>query len=104
LTVIGESTEKTAHTLENGKFRLVIPAGVDYAILKDQYPDLLQRANMLVLSPLDTSYIPPRLWIQFEPAAILWNSPEPSPFESSLSVDSGKNFSISTDGTSIWIK
>lgn len=104
LTVIGESTEKTTYALEYGKFRLIIPAGVDYAVLKENYPELLQKADLLVLSPLDISYIPPRLWAELQPAAILWNSTELSPFESSVSTESGKNFSLSTDGTSIWTK
>jgi len=104
LTVIGESTEKTAFALEYGKFRLIIPAGVDYADLKEHDPDLLQGADLLVLSPLDTSYIPPRLWIQLEPAAILWNSLELSPFDSAFTTESGNNFSLSTDGTSVWTK
>lgn len=61
LSVIGESPGKAAYALKYGQANIVIPAGVDYAVIMEAHPGLLENTDLLILSPSDTSYIPPRL-------------------------------------------
>jgi hypothetical protein len=102
LTVIGEVTEQAAYALQYGETTILIPAGVDYALLKENYPDLMQQPDLLILTPDDVSYIPPRLWSELEPKTILWNSLESSPYQGALSLNSIDRISIVSDGIQIW--
>ena len=102
LTVIGEATEQAAYALHYGEVTILIPAGVDYALLKDNYPDLMQQPDILILTPQDISYIPPRLWSELEPKAILWNSLDPSPYQGALSLNSVDRISIISDSIQVW--
>jgi len=102
LTVIGEVTEQAAYALQYGEVTILIPAGVDYALLKEKYPDLMRQPDLLILTPYDVSYIPPRLWSELEPKTILWNSLEPSPYQGALSLNSVDWTSIVSDGIQIW--
>ena len=104
LSVIGESPGKAAYALEYGNVTIVIPAGVDYAVIRDDHPGLLDNADLLILSPLDTSYIPPRLWSQLESGMLLWNSLDPSPFSYSFSTSESEAFSLISDGLSLWLE
>lgn len=104
LSVIAESPGKAAYMIQYGHVSIVIPAGVDYALIRDAHPGLLEKADLLILSPSDTSYIPPRLWSQLEPGILLWNSLDPSPFSSSLSTSESESISIISDGSSIWLE
>jgi len=104
LSVIGEAPEKTAYSLEYGQVSIVIPAGVDYALIRETHPGLLENADLLILSPLDTSYIPPRLWSQLEPGMLLWNSLDLSPFGGQFSIGESGTISLISDGTSLWIE
>lgn len=104
LSVIGESIGKAAYALEYGQVSIIIPAGVDYAVLTRDHPDLLENADLLILSPLDTSYIPPRLWSQLQPGILLWNSLESSPFEASILIAESKPISLISDGRSLWLE
>ena len=105
LTVIGEATEQTAYVLQYNDVTILIPAGVDYALLKEDYPALMQQPDVLILSPQDVSYIPPRLWSELEPEYILWNSLEPSPYTNSISLtDDAKGTTLVSDGVSLWLE
>lgn len=104
LSVIGEAPEKTAYSLEYGQVSIVIPAGVDYALIRETHPGLLENVDLLILSPLDTSYIPPRLWSQLEPGMLLWNSLDLSPFGGQFSIGESGTISLISDGTSLWIE
>ena len=104
LSDIGEAPGKAAYALEYGNVTIVIPAGVDYAAIREAHPGLLEKAYLLVLSPLDTSYIPPRLWSQLEPGMLLWNSLALSPFNVSFSTSESEAFSLISDGLSLWLE
>ena len=78
---------------------ILIPAGVDYALLNEKYPDLMQKPDLLILTPDDVSYIPPRLWSELEPKTILWNSLEPAPYQDVISLNNVDRFSVISDGT-----
>jgi hypothetical protein len=77
---------------------------VDYALLKEKYPGKMQRPDILVLTPEDISYIPPRLWTELEPGLILWNSLEISPFTSSLYTTAASDVELIIDGDMVWQK
>ena len=104
LSVIGESPGKAAYALEYGNVTIVIPAGVDYAAIRETHPGLLDNANLLILSPSDTSYIPPRLWSQLEPGMLLWNSLDPSPFSYSFLTSELNGMLITSNGDSLWLE
>jgi len=101
LTIIGEATEVAAYALYYNQVTLLIPAGVDYALLKEAHPDLFSKTDILLLSPEDISYIPPRLWVELDPVVILWNSREISPYSGAniFTVESG--VSILSDGETV---
>jgi len=102
LTVIGEAPGQAAYAIQYKEATLLIPAGVDYALLKEEYPALMAKPAVLVLTPSDISYIPPRLWIELAPGAILWNNQEDSPFEDPISLEGTKDIEIISDGLNFW--
>ncbi len=103
ISVIAESPGKAAYTIQYGQVSIVVPAGVDYALIRGAHPGLLENANLLILSPSDTSYIPPRLWSQLEPGMLLWNSLDPSPFKSSFLTSDSEYLSLVSDGRTLWV-
>ena len=102
VTVIGEAPEQSAYAIQFKEMTILIPAGVDYALLKEQYSALMAQPDVLVLTPDDISYIPPRLWVELAPRAILWNSLEDSPFEMALSLTDNDPIELISDGIDIW--
>ncbi len=102
LALIGEAPGQAAYSIQYKDVNILIPAGVDYALLKAQYPVLMQKPEVLVLSPDDISYIPPRLWTELEPGVILWNSLEVSPFTPSLYPFATSDVELVTDGNTLW--
>lgn len=104
LAMIGEASEVVVYALEYHQLTLLIPAGVDYALLKEDRPDLFDQPHILLLSPEDVSYIPPRLWAELNPAVLLWNSRETSPYSGAnvFTVESG--VSILSDGASVLLE
>lgn len=101
-TVIAEGVGSAAYAIRYGQVTLVIPAGVDYALLKEKSPDLMESPEVLILSPEDVSYIPPRLWSELEPKLVFWNSLETSPFAGSVTPVNDNRASIITDGIQVW--
>ena len=105
LTVIGEATERTAYVLQYIDMTILIPVGVDYALLKEDYPALMLHPDVLILAPEDVTYIPPRLWSELEPEYILWNSLEPSPYANSISLTGEeRDTTLVSDGVSLWLE
>ena len=104
LTVIGESAEVAAFALEYRQVTLLIPAGVDYALLKEEFPDLFDQPDILLLAPEDVSYIPPRLWAELNPAVLLWNSRETSPYSGANAFTVENGVSILSDGVSVMLE
>lgn len=92
--------DQTANALliEYGRMRILFPNGVDFAMLRDTSPDVLDDPTLLLLQEEDISYIPPRVWQALEPQLILWNSTALSPEATWLGNDTYRRISISTDG------
>ncbi|KAF0111281.1 MAG: competence protein ComEC [Chloroflexi bacterium] len=104
LTLVAENANGTALLLEHKNIKLLIPNGVDYALIKESAPESMQTLTALVLTPDDISYIPPRVWLQLNPAVILWNSPTLSPFVNSIGVDESTRVSLTSDGVEYWVQ
>jgi len=103
LTLAAEDLNGTALLLQNGSLRILIPNGVDYAVIKEVSPDALTGLTALLLGPEDVSYIPPRVWLNLQPQLILWKDRGISPFENSLGVDVVADVHLVSDGTKIWL-
>jgi hypothetical protein len=103
LTLAAEDLNGTALLLQYGSLRLLIPNGVDYAVIKETSPDTLTGLTALLLGPEDVSYIPPRVWFNIHPQMILWKDRGISPFENSLGVDVSADVHLVSDGTDVWI-
>ena len=101
ISMIGESTERTAYLLQYREVSILIPAGVDYAAIRDEHPEAMVKPDIIVLTPEDVSYIPPRLWAELEPGVILWNSVEVSPFVNALDLKEDRNVEIISDGVTL---
>jgi competence protein ComEC len=104
LTLIGETPGQAAYSIQYNDVCILIPAGVDYALLKEHFPELMHQPDILILTPDDISYIPPRLWVGLQPGSILWNSLEVSPFTSSLYTTATGDVDLITDGNAVWMK
>jgi len=102
LTLIGEAPGRDAYAIQYNEIFILIPAGVDYALLKEHYLEKMLQPDILVLTPDDISYIPPRLWTELEPEVILWNSLEASPFPTFLSLSAKTDVELITDGITVW--
>ena len=99
LTVVTEDGEGAALFLEYGSLRVLIPNGVDYALIHEQAPAALQTPTVLVLAPEDVSYIPSRVWTDLEPQVVLWNSPALSPDTSWMGADAYNRVEVVSDST-----
>lgn len=98
LMVIGEESGKSAYALQYGENTILIPGGVDYALLKQAHPELLQAPDVLVLTPEDVAYIPPRLWAELQPGTLVWNSVDASPYSGALIPAEGAITNVALDG------
>jgi competence protein ComEC len=103
ISVIGEASEVSAFCLQYGEITILIPAGVDYAALKQDHPDLMQSPDVLVLTPEDVAYIPPRLWTELQPGILVWNSLEASPYSGTQALGSQLPYELIMDGNTIWL-
>jgi competence protein ComEC len=102
LAFIGGEPGKAAYSITWKETTIVIPAGVDLAMISQANPGLFDHPQFLVLTPEDVSYIPARLWEEFNPSIILWNSLDTSPVASSISLEENKRISFTSDGVQIW--
>ncbi len=98
LTVVAEDGNSAALYLEYGSLRLLIPNGVDYALIREHSPAVLQSPTVLVLAPEDTSYIPTRVWTDLSPKVVVWNSVALSPDEEWSGVDVYDRVEVASDG------
>lgn len=99
LTLAAEDLNGTALLVQYGSLRMLIPNGVDFAVIKATSPDALSGLTALLLGPEDVSYIPPRVWRNLNPKMILWSDRGISPFENSLGVDESADVHLILDGT-----
>lgn len=104
LTLAAEELNGDALLLQYGSLRILIPNGVDYAVIKASTPEALTGLTALLLGPEDVSYIPPRVWLNLHPQMILWRDRGISPFESSLGVDVSAEVHLVADGTDAWLE
>jgi competence protein ComEC len=102
--IAAETSDAAALFIEFGRMRMLIPNGVDYAVIRETNPDLLENLTFLVLSEEDISYIPPRVWQALNAEVTLWNSPALSPIPQWLGIDARQRISISSDGTDFSIE
>jgi competence protein ComEC len=104
IRLAGEDQGRSALFIEYGRMRILLPNGVDYALLREASPGMLDDLTMLILQEEDISYIPPRVWQALEPQLILWNSTALSPEATWLGNDTYRRISISTDGKDFWVE
>jgi hypothetical protein len=102
LTLTAEDLNGTALLLQYGGFKVLIPNGVDFAVIKSTSPNSMTELTALVLGPEDVSTIPPRVWRNLGPQMILWRDHSVSPFETSLGVDESMDVYLVTNGIEVW--
>lgn len=103
LTLAAEDLNGTALLLQYGSVKVLIPNGVDYAVIKSTSPESLTGLTALLLGEEDVRTIPPRVWRNLAPQMILWSDRSVSPFENSLGVDESAEVQLVSDGTKTWI-
>jgi hypothetical protein len=82
--------------------KILIPNGVDYALISQQDASALEGLSILILKEADISYIPLRVWQARQPRVVLWNSPSLSPVADWQSLDLSSRISIVSDGEDIF--
>lgn len=102
IRIVAESPSAAALLITHGQVKVLIPNGVDHALIKESAPAALLDLAVIVISEEDVSYIPPRVWQALAPAAILWNSPAVCPVEGWLSLDGGDVVELVSDGKAIY--
>ena len=80
---------------------MLIPNGVDFALIKESSPAAMMGVTVLILNEDDISYIPPRVWEGLQPDLVLWNSVSVSPIETWYGVDSTDQINLISDGFGI---
>lgn len=101
--VVAESADAAALLVKYDHIKMLIPNGVDFALIKEVDPTALSGLSVLVLNESDISYIPPRVWQALEPRVVLWNSPALCPVEGWLNLEQSGNISIISDGREIFL-
>jgi hypothetical protein len=82
--------------------KILIPNGVDYALISQQDASALEGLSILILKEADISYIPPRVWQARQPRVVLWNSLTLSPVVEWQSLEQAERISIVSDGENIF--
>lgn len=103
LTLAAEDLNGTALLLQYGSLKVLIPNGVDYAVIKSTAPEALTGLTALLLGEEDVSTIPPRVWRNLSPKMFLWRDRSLSPFENSVGVDESAEVQLVSDGKKTWI-
>lgn len=96
--IAGEENESAALFIQYGQTRILIPNGVDFAVIREQSPWMMENLSLLILSDEDISYIPPRVWQALEPQMILWDSTSLSPESKWLGMDAYAGIFFTSDG------
>lgn len=102
IRIVAESPSATALLISYNKMKVLVPGGVDFALIKETTPDALRDLSIIVVGEDDISYIPPRVWQALEPTAIAWNSTAVSPVVGWLSLDGGEVVSLVSDGSDFY--
>ena len=95
--------EHTALLLTYGETRILIPGGVDPALL-DQSANRLSGLSVLILNDQDVANLPTDMWQNFGAQVILWNSPSVAPDPNWLGLDSQSVITLSGDGENYWLE
>ena len=102
IRVVAESLDSAAILVTYKELKILIPNGVDYALIREKEPTVLDDLSILVLREEDISYIPPRVWQALSPLAVLWNSPAVSPAEGWMSLEQQVEIIIISDGKDLY--
>jgi len=101
IRVIAENHQNAALLITSADARILLPNGVDYALIKAAAPAALSDLTLLVLTEEDLSYIPPRVWESLQPRAILWNSAAISPVEEWISLDGADRLTLTLENQQV---
>jgi hypothetical protein len=104
ICVVAESLDSAALFITHGAVKMLIPNGVDYALIREQNAAALDDLSILVLGEADISYIPPRVWLAHHPQLVVWNSPALSPAAGWYSLDFADQISILSNGQELFIE
>lgn len=102
LCVVAENYDSAAFLVTYGNVKILIPNGVDYALIQSADPAVLSNLAVLILTDADISYIPPRVWQQLSPHLVLWNSPSVTPVDTWLGPREEGGIHIISDGTDLF--
>ena len=100
--VLAESYDSAAFLVTHGSLKILIPNGVDFALIKAADPAALKGLSVLILNESDISYIPPRVWQQLAPRQVLWNSPSVTPVNTWLGPAEAGRVHLVSDGTNLF--
>lgn len=101
IRVVAESNSAAALLITYDQVKVLIPNGVDYALIKATSPLALQALSLVVVGEEDISYIPPRVWQALAPAAILWRDTTVCPVEGWLNLGAGDALELVADGKTL---
>ena len=102
IRVVAESIDSAAILITHGAVKILIPNGVDYALISQQDASALEGLSILILKEADISYIPLRVWQARQPRVVLWNSLTLSPVVEWQSLEQAERISIVSDGENIF--
>jgi len=104
IRIVAESPSSAALLITYDRVKMLIPGGVDYALIKETTPAALQDLSLIVVGEDDISYIPPRVWQALAPAAILWRDPSVCPVEGWLSLEGGDVLEMTSNGEGLYLE
>lgn len=102
IRVVAENADTAALLVKYDQVKILIPNGVDFALIKEIDPSALSGLSVLVLNESDIRYIPPRVWQGIEPRLIFWESAAICPVEGWLNLEQSGSISIISDGRDIF--
>jgi hypothetical protein len=104
ITPIAEDGSRTALLIEYGNTRVLVPGGVDPALLVAQQADNLSSLSILILNEEDVSNLPPDMWGNLGAQVILWNSPAVKPLPGWIGFEAGDIVEVVSDGYGYTVK
>jgi competence protein ComEC len=104
VTPIAEDGSRTAVLIEYVNTRILVPGGVDPALLVAQQADNLSSLSLLILNEADVATLPADMWGNFGAQVILWNSPAVTPLPGWIGFETGDVVEVISDGTAYSVK
>jgi len=100
LRLLISTQQAAALLLEDHNCRILIPGGVDPALLNELDPSFTSSLTAILLTPADLALVPPAWWDRFSAATIIWQDLSQPPDPAWISLEGAPAIELVSNGDS----